>query len=202
MTTRDILSKLTTELIDGINTEVQVVYLLAGIRKLIERDGVRDQYRDLNFHCDWALHSKLDRTDAKEILRKFDAAHGLLRDKKVKLRNLPEALRDEIDRISTMRSFEKELSQFLETHDLPPLTKKRPDGWTHFLHLYAKVIEDIPLVVTDTSATGPKHVSKVIVHIKEAPVDVEGEALFQVTWTIHDKNGQSGDIFIINSFTR
>lgn len=50
MSTRDIISKLTKELDAGITTEVQVVYVLAGVRKLIERDGLEDQYKDLRFH--------------------------------------------------------------------------------------------------------------------------------------------------------
>jgi hypothetical protein len=202
MTTRDIISKLTRELDAGITSEVQVVYMLAGVRKLIERDGVKDQYPDLNFHCDWTLHSKLEGTFAKSVLRKFDAAHALLRDKKLELRALPANLKAEINRISKMRSFERELSGFLETYKLPPLTKKRPDGWGHFLYLYGKVIEDIPLVVADKTATGPKHISQVVVHLEEAPHDIGGEALFKVTWTIHDKNGKSGEIFVINSFSR
>ena len=44
MTTRDIIAKLTNELHGGIETEVQVVYLLAGVRKLIERDNARAKY--------------------------------------------------------------------------------------------------------------------------------------------------------------
>ncbi len=202
MTTQDIIWKLTRELDQGITSEVQVVYLLAGIRKLMERDGVKEQYPDLKFHCDWALHSKLEGTAAKNVLRKFDAAHTLLRDKQIKLRDLPADLGVEINRISKMKSFENELSRFLETHGLPPLTKSRPDGWPHFLHLYAKVIEDIPLVVTYTSVNGPQNISQVVVHLDEAPQDLEGESLFRVTWTIHDKNGQSSKIFVINSFIR
>jgi hypothetical protein len=79
MTTRGIISKMTAELDRGITSEVQVVYLLAGIRKIIERDKIRDQYSDLNFHCDWALHSSLDRAAAKAILREFDASSGKMR---------------------------------------------------------------------------------------------------------------------------
>lgn len=200
MTTRDIISKLAAELGKGIVTEVQVVYLLAGIRKIIERDNLREQYPDLKFRCDWALHSKLEGTAAKDVLRKFDAAHAVLRGGTVALRDLPAELRSEIDRISKMRSFEEELSRFLKTYHLPPLTKNRPDdGWAHFLHLYAQVIEDIPLVVTDATAV---HISHVVVHFSPTREDVGGEALFTVTWTSHDKNGQSGDIFVINSFSR
>ncbi len=214
--TPDILKKLTRELDAGIKTEVQVVYLLAGIRKLIERDEIKEEYADLNFHCDWALHSKLDRATAKEILKKFDAAHALLRGQ-IKLRDLPPPLSTEIERISKMSSFEKELSRFLAEYDLPPLTKNRPDGWSYFLHLYAKVIEDIPLMValpaekkkkskTATTDSAPKHISHVTINFAEAREMIEHstgekEVLFKVTWTIHDKNGQGrGDISVFYSF--
>jgi hypothetical protein len=115
-----------------------------------------------------------------------------------------------------MRSFEKELSRFLAAYGLPPLTKNRPDGWTYFLHLYTRVIEDIPLTVSLPAAGkerarqgrldgAPRHTSHVTVHFDRAREAIEEnpgerEMLFKVTWTIYDKNGQSGDIFVINSF--
>src|SRR5438128_5703598 len=138
MSMPEIIRKLTKEFDTGITTEVQVVYVLAGIRKLIERDKIEDQYADLRFHCDWALHSSMGRAAAKAILRLFDAAHALLRGG-IELHQLPSELRIEIGRISKMKSFEEELSRFLAAYGLPPLTKNRSDGWTHFLHLYARV---------------------------------------------------------------
>src|ERR1700730_1735319 len=115
MSTPEIIRKLKDELDKGIATEVQTIYLLAGIRKLIERDKVEDQYADLRFHCDWALHSSMDRAAAKAILRQFDAVQPLLLDGK----KLPSELRSEIDRISKMRSFNKELAKFLAAYGLP-----------------------------------------------------------------------------------
>ncbi len=144
--TPDIIRKLTAELKAGITTEVQVVYMLAGIRKIIERDNIGGQYPDLKFHCDWALHSSMDRAAAKKVLRQFDAAHALLQNN-IELHNLPRPLRSEINRISQMHSFETELGNFLNVYGLPPITLHRNDGWVHFLHLYTKVIEDVPLVV-------------------------------------------------------
>ncbi len=208
---------MTEQLDKGITTEVQVVYVLAGARKLIERDKVKDQYADLKFHCDWALHSSLEGTAAKAILRQFDAAHPLLRGG-IELHKLPSELRAEIERISKMESFEKELAEFLAAYDLPPLTKNRPDGWPHFLHLYARVIEDIPLTVSLPAArkkkkakqglpeSAPKHISHVTVHFEPAQETLkypDGEAvLFKVTWRIHDKSGKPGTIFVINSFSK
>jgi hypothetical protein len=71
--TPDIIRKLGGELDTGITTEVQVGYLLAGIRKLIERDKIEDQYAGLKFHCDWALHARMDRAAARAILKQFDS---------------------------------------------------------------------------------------------------------------------------------
>src|SRR5260370_1442382 len=61
MSMPEIIRKLSEELDKGITTEVQVVYVLAGVRKVIERDKVEGQYADLRFHCDWVLHSSMDR---------------------------------------------------------------------------------------------------------------------------------------------
>jgi hypothetical protein len=201
--TRDIISKLTRELDTGIETEVQVVYLLVGVRKLIERDRVKDQYPDLKFYCDWALHPHMDRAAAEAILKNFDAAHPLLRGN-IRLHELPDDLRSEIDQISKMGSFKRDLSRFLAAYELPPMTQKLPDGWSRFLYLYSGVIEDIPLVVSSPAAT--KHISHVTVHLERAQEAItenvgEMEMLYKVTWTIHDKNGETGDVFVINSFT-
>ena len=205
MSTPEIIRKLTDELDRGITSEVQVVYVLAGIRKLIERDKIKDQYADLRFHCDWALHASMDRTAAKKILRQFDAAHALLREG-IALHQLPSDLRGE-----------KELAEFLTAYALPPITKNSEDGWPHFLHLYTRVIEDIPLTVSlpavkkknkskqRTLDGGPKHISRVTVHLeparKAAPHGNREDVLFKVTWRIYDRNGKSGNVFVINSYS-
>lgn len=216
MSTSDILEKLKRELDAGITTEVQVVYLLAGVRKLMERDEVGDQYPNLKFHCDWVLHPKLQGTGAKAILREFDVAQPLLKGG-LELHNLPPGVRGEIERISKMRYFHKELDGFLDAYDLPPLTKNNDDGWARFLYLYAKVVEDIPLTVAVPAAgakmkkpakapdTAPKHITQVTVHFKETKESLKHpygeEKLFTVTWEIRDKNGKSGSIVVYNSFS-
>jgi hypothetical protein len=209
-----IIRKLARELNTGIETEVQVVYLLAGIRKLIERDKVHERYAGLKFHCDWVLHSSMDRAAARAILKEFDAAHVLLQGN-VGLDNLPKEVQSKIDQISKMEPFKEELSGFLAAYELPPLTRRRPDGWTRFLHLYSMVIEDIPLLVSVPASkkkpkqtandTSPKHISHVTVQCEFARETLKHAArekvLFKVTWTIYDKSGGSGEIFIINSFS-
>ncbi len=133
MTTHDIIWKLTQQLNGGITSEPQVVYLLAGIRKLMEHDQIEDKFVNLKFHCDWTLHSRLSGEAEHQILRLFDAAYPVLKGMKNKLQDeLPEDLRKNIDRISEMRLFEEELSVVLLNYGLPPLTIKRKDGWISF----------------------------------------------------------------------
>jgi hypothetical protein len=198
--TPDIIRKLTEQLDAAITTEVQVVYLLAGIRKLIERDNLRDQFRTLNFHCDWGLHSKLDRTHAQEVLRRFDDAHPFLR-ANMELGDLPPAIGSEITNISTMRGFRRELERFFSRYKLPSLTQYRSDGWVYFLQFYTQVIADIPLLVK-AAAKDTKHISQVTVQFKRADQLTEtGERFFKVCWIIEDNSGKSGELYVINSYT-
>jgi hypothetical protein len=126
MTPPDIIRKLEAEVGRGITTQAQALYLMAGIRKLLEQQQAKKQYEYLTFHCDWALHSKLGGPTAQKILKLFDAAHIHLKTG-VELQDLPPDLRTEIERISKMQLFEQELYQFLQTNGLPSLGTNRSD---------------------------------------------------------------------------
>lgn len=193
------LKKLAALLHVGITDEAQVIYLMSGVRKLLEQQQTKKQYQYLTFHCDWTLHSKLEGPAAQDVLQYFEAANAHLKTG-VPLHQLPSDLRREIDNISQMKHFEKELDAFLQAHGLPGINATRTDGWIHFLHLYAQVVEDCPLVIAgkNHSASG---IESVTVHLELAHQSVGDEMPFKVTWTILDKNGLSGDIFIINSFS-
>lgn len=193
----DILQKLKRELTAGITTEVQVVYLLAAIRKILEQEGTAQQYKYLNFHCNWALHSSMDRRDAQEVLRLFDSVHahfcsGSPED------DLSADIKRDLQRISRMYSFAEEMDAFLQGKGLPGLATQRPDGWVYFLHLYTKVIEDCPLVLRNEDAMS---VQKVTVNIEFANQTVGGELCFRVIWTVIDSAGKSGSHAVYNSFS-
>ncbi len=106
--TPDIISKLSDEIKKGINSEVQVVYLLAGIRKLLERDNQKDTYSVLNFHCNWVLHSELNNANAQEILEVFENWHLELRTG-TKEDDLTDEQKLQLDKIANMRLFKEEL---------------------------------------------------------------------------------------------
>jgi hypothetical protein len=201
MTRSAIVAKLNRLLAKGIKSEADALYLMVEVRKLLEQQQAKKQYEYLTFHCDWALHAALEGTTAQNILKRFDAANIHLKTG-VKLQDLPGSLRVEIDGISKMRYFEDELEKFLLANRLPHLETTRSDGWIHFVHLYAKIIEGCPLVMATKNKSAT--IATVILKLDLARPSKQDprEIWFRVRWIIEDKNGKSGEIFILNSFSR
>jgi hypothetical protein len=86
----DILSKLKSELQQEITSERQIVYILVQIRKLINTVELAKKFEALKLHCDWVLHTALDKQSARRLL-------GILNDKFRELLNKggnPQELRD------------------------------------------------------------------------------------------------------------
>ena len=200
MTQSAIIAKLELLLAKGVRTESDALYLMVEVRKLLEQQHAKQQYEYLTFHCDWALHATLAGTTAQKILKLFDAANIHLKTG-VELHNLSGLLRMEIDRISKMRYFEDQLEGFLKANGIPALASTRSDGWIHFLHLYAKIVEDCPLVMTAKNQCATIASVTLKMGLARASEQDGGEIWFKVRWIIQDKNGLSGEIYIINSFS-
>lgn len=193
-----ILIKLETLLAHGIRSEAEAVYLMVEVRKLLEQQDAKKQYEYLTFHCDWALHARLSGTTAQRILKLFDAANIHLK-AGVQLGNLPDLLRMKIDRISKLRYFEQQFESFLQNNGLPTLDSTRSDGWIHFVHFYGQIVEDCPLVMIAKNAGAT--VASVTLQLELAKRVEHGEVFFKVSWIIEDKNGRTGEIYVINSFS-
>jgi hypothetical protein len=54
-------------------TEITLKSILADTRKLLELCGAKKTYLSLNFHCNWALHTKMERGLVGKLLEDFDA---------------------------------------------------------------------------------------------------------------------------------
>jgi len=78
MTRHAIIEKLDRELQEPGGTNWQVVYILVELRKLMERNGDADRYLALNLYCDWAVHTKMDRTGATRIVERFNQCQELI----------------------------------------------------------------------------------------------------------------------------
>lgn len=199
MTQPAIITKLKRLLARGIGSEAEAVYLMVEVRKLLEQQNAKKQFPYLTFHCDWALHAKLERNPtAQKILRLFDAANPHLK-AGTKLRELPDMLKIEVDRISKLHYFEQQLESFLQNNGMPTLESTRSDGWIHFVHLYAQIVEDCPLEMTTNNAAAT--IASVTLEMELAKRVENGEIFFKVGWIVRDKNGKTGEIYVINSFS-
>lgn len=192
-----IVRKLASELDKGITTEVQVVYLMAAVRKLLEQQDprTRDQKPQrpyLWFHCDWCLHSRLFKSKkAQDILEKFDRAHVCLMEqiesgRSIEPKGLTPEIQKEVQQISGMELFDKELNEFLEANGLPSL--RSGGNWVGFVQLYSRVVEDCPLVMRSNNESA--NIVQVTLHVEQRP-DV-----FAVCWKVEDKDGKSGEFSV------
>lgn len=194
----NILEKLEKQLNKSVDTEAEVSYLLIEIRKFLEQQGSNGDFEYLKFHCDWVAHPSLTGPMAQKILKQFDKANVRLKTG-IEMGQLPHELRCEIDALSGFRYFEEELSKFLADNKLPAITEKRHDGWAHFFHLYTKVIEDCPLVMSGRGATAT--IESVTVKFEFAKKPLFGEMLYKIRWIVQDKNGLTGEVYTINGFS-
>ena len=83
----------------------------------------------------------------------------------------------------------------------PTLVKTIENGKTVYsLPHRAKVVEDSPLVVTAKNTTASIASVTLNVDFAKASKKDGGDMWFKVRWIIEDKNGMTGEVFVLNSF--
>ncbi|MDO8503351.1 MAG: hypothetical protein Q7S60_01540 [bacterium] len=122
-----ILDKLVVELEKEIKSELQVVFILSKIRKLLEWENAKDKYKTLNFYCNWVLHNKIDRTEpVGKILKDFVV--------------------NKADRYKLIfhEEFKKEFRKFLKDYNLPILS---PIQMERFKNKLNKAVSEAPVEI-------------------------------------------------------
>jgi hypothetical protein len=199
MSRNSIIRKLHQELAEDITTERQVLYILAEIRKAIEQAGELKNYYALDFHCSFALHTKMDRVGAQRILQRFDEAHSLLANKQP----LPPELRQEIQETIKLDRFRRELKHFLTANDLPTRLFTEPDAWPKFIHHYGNIIDECELAIKGDRAK-LKSIDRVTIRLQTATRTLHtpfgSELLFRLRWISHGKDGTSGEHYVVFGF--
>jgi len=139
-----ILHKIYQELSSGINTEPKVLYLLAEIRKYIDRcsEKEKNKYPNLYFYCNWVLHSDMDRTPAKTILNRFESNILGFSD----LEEISNIFKKQEKDFYSFVDLKGELQSFLEVNDLPVELVKSGNRWFKFKKLLVEILMDCPLI--------------------------------------------------------
>lgn len=122
-----ILDKLVVELGKEIKSELQVVFILSKIRKLLEWENAKGKYKTLNFYCNWVLHNKIDRSEpVAKILRDFVV-------------NKPDRYK-----FIFHEEFKKEFRKFLKDYNLPLLSPIQMEKFTNELN---KAVSETPVEI-------------------------------------------------------
>ena len=157
MSQHTIEKKLNRECRERITTERQVVYILAEIRKLLELENAKGRYPALNFYCNWARHSRISTSaEAQRIVGIFDRAERFF----TQMDNTPAGQQitnpdwdwtNELSPVVELQNLKLQFRQFCQLHSITGNLVNDEEEWLRFLDQYAGVIEDVPLISSDTS---------------------------------------------------
>jgi len=138
-----IANKLDKEIVKGIKTEAQVVYMLVEARKIIkDHDNQLSSYPILHFFCDWSVHAKMEYKSAKRMLNNIqDFYRGL--DTYLYIRK-----NTSFFPFVMLIVLRRELKLFLKQNSLSLSLVNDNSQWENFLYLLINVIIDCPLIAT------------------------------------------------------
>ncbi len=133
----DIIEKLRIEFEKLITEEVQVIYILSRIRKILEIDGKEKKYKKLKFYCDWSLHSQIDNIDPiKELL-------GIV------VSGEPHEASD----FFNYKPLDEELKQFLQEYNISSKIYESNKNERLFKEILTRIYSDTPLVIKNVKKT-------------------------------------------------
>lgn len=116
--------------------ETDVIYILSRIRKLLEIDGNKKDFKVLNFYCNWALHAQID--DVGPISKQLEKPNVV---------------------ISLMHAYpdlDADLKRFLISHNLNGGLFENDKKLIKFHHLLSDIYSDTPLILKSKTITKEK----------------------------------------------
>lgn len=188
--TRDLTNKLRDHLAAPIDSECAVVYLMAEVRKLLERDDKTQRMEALWMYCHWALHIDLHSPDTiLGFLKPLDnwvtnKVFGLLPTEDQTFPQEHYLFKDLI----SLDILKSQLGTFLTGYALPTDLCDDDAKWLLFITAYNKVIEDgtLSLRPKDNSLGA---VTRLTIMKGERLFPTE-EAAFRVQWLVELKDGR------------
>lgn len=185
-----IIRKLESYLAIAPSSEADVVYVLVEIRKILEHDEQAGIFSTLSFYCDWAVHVKLDRRGARQILQLLDDRLG----------HFDPANPGSLDRdgkaldVLSFGLLREHLHRFCESKGLPTVWTEDEAPWQKFLLLYAEVVRDSPLVMNRRDYEFD-YLRRLVIRVGEPPkAMVEASSnlkLFALDWEFTLSDGRT-----------
>lgn len=127
----DILHKLSEKLQTIPTTEEDIVYILSRVRKILEAENHPEKYSILNFYCNLALHTKIERVP-KGLARELKRVHDNL---------------EYSHPFFGYPDLHKQLCEFIEEHSLPSFYELPGFQGRKFTELLNSIYSDTPVFV-------------------------------------------------------
>lgn len=127
-----IIEKLREHLSKVDPTECQIVYVLSRVRKILELEKQQKKYKYLNFYCNWAFHSRIDRTAVVE-----EALKDLL-------------IGDDVHGVIEFKLFYSDFTAFLSEKSLPKLWVESSSSIVALTKGLISIYSDTPLIFYPT----------------------------------------------------
>jgi hypothetical protein len=190
MTRNEIAAELFHLLNKTPETKKCVTYALVQIRKILDFDKDWENCSSLRFFCDWALHTHLDRKEAKRTLSTLDEVFGRYRVADVAENDPSGKILDFV----SFQIFRNHLFEFLRRQDLPTVWAEDDFVWNNMLRLYSEQVCHTPLTMTRKDYKF-KYLQKLVIASldpSKAVVDANPQYKhFGFTWEFVLSDGQS-----------
>ncbi len=173
-----------------ISDEPRTVYLLAQVRKVFEHDRpLRQALPTLQFYCNWALHTKLDRRSAEMFLHAVDPVLTLVGDHTYEAQQ-------RLDALLTLNAFRAELRLFLTHNGLEASISDNDEYWRTFVQTYSRVVEDCEITISGRQQPrGPLALSVNSVTIRPTVgAALTNEGPYPMEWSIRYEDGRTGTL--------
>lgn len=184
--TPEIIRKLSEVLGEPLSREMQAVYILAEIRKLLELERLKSKYPSLNFHCCWVLHATAKGVGADRILKRFDDAYAYWKD----IHSAPKEIVLPLGRTMALSSFKLDLKLFLSKMQLPGNVVTDEAQWLKFLTLYSEIIRDCPFKLSGTNKVALEHLKSIVVSPINVDVPDATESFLITRWDLLGGKGE------------
>jgi hypothetical protein len=138
--------------------ERDVMYALVEVRKLMETEGIKTEFPELTFFCDWVVHPKLSGPFTQQIIMYFDDYQELFEPVKTKP---PIQDVSRLTAITSLTHFQDQLISLCERFNIQTHKIRDTHWWELFGENYAAILRDCPLEIQ--SRNPAKHVAQVVV---------------------------------------
>jgi hypothetical protein len=169
-----------------INDEPRAAYLLLEIRKVFEHEPhLQQALPTLQFYCNWALHTKLDRGPTQQFLRAVNpilSMHGIYTEDESRVLN----------KLLTLESFREELTTFLGVNSIPTSLCTDDGNWSQFLAVYSRIAQDAELMLADDMPpSGPLNLAVQSVTIRPVnPLSLVPAWPYPMEWFVQYADGR------------